>query len=86
MKKKYTRKQIMESIKYWQKQLNESIDVPSIWLEKTPNTPLDCIDVLESIICDLIYELDKRGGYEVLDDAESIAEDTIKQLRDELIN
>lgn len=86
MKKKYTKKQITEAIAYWKKQLKESIDVPSIWLEKTPTTALECIDVLESIIGDLIYELNERGGYDLLDDAESVAEDTINKLKNKIGN
>ena len=83
---KYTKKQIEESIKYWEKVLesfeeSQSLNEGGEWIQKEPKTLEEHINALESLVSDLVYELDERGGYPLLDDAISVAKDTFKRLR-----
>lgn len=55
--------------------------VLSIWNDTHLTITLQCIDVLELLIADLVYELNEHGGYDILDDVISVAEDTITKLR-----
>lgn len=60
MKREYTRKQIMESIKYWQKQLddknyiNESINLPAIEQHSWNKLDQDNVDQVLNYALDLI--------------------------------
>lgn len=60
---------------------SQSLNEGGEWIQKEPKTLEEHINALESLVSDLVYELDERGGYPLLDDAISVAKDTFKRLR-----
>lgn len=69
MKAKYTKKQILESIKYWKKQLNESFDYESFYadieelVKKYPHNDHDEDDVVIENFTDLIEKICTSYAY-----------------------